>query len=102
MRRDLRSCAVNDPVGHGDYTRGMMIKHLLTLCAAATAAAAGSSFAHAQQGYPIQQAPVYSAPYPPQAGYPAEYRPGDRAPDFDAADDDEMAPPQQSAGLPPP
>ena len=78
-----------------------MIKHLVTLCAAATAAAAGTSLALAQQGYPIQQAPVYSAPYPPQAGYPAEYRPGDRAPDFDAADDDEMAPPQ-SAALPPP
>ncbi|MCP3464296.1 MULTISPECIES: L,D-transpeptidase [unclassified Bradyrhizobium] len=77
-----------------------MIKHFLTICAAATAAAAGTSLAQAQQSYPVQQAPVY------QQGYPSEYRPGDRVPNFDALDDDDDAmPPQQprnSAALPPP
>ncbi|WFU45004.1 L,D-transpeptidase family protein [Bradyrhizobium sp. CB82] len=75
-----------------------MIKHFLTICAAATAAAAGTSLVQAQQGYPVQQAPVY------QQG-PAEYRPGDRVPNFDALDDDDDAMPPQprnSAALPPP
>jgi lipoprotein-anchoring transpeptidase ErfK/SrfK len=69
----------------------MMIKHLLTICAAATVAAAGASLAQAQS-YPVQQAPSYGAP--------AEYRPGDRAPNFDALEDDDDAMPQ--ASLPPP
>ena len=68
-----------------------MIKHLLTICAAATVAAAGTSLAQAQT-YPVQQAPSYGAP--------AEYRPGDRAPNFDALEDDDDAMPQ--AALPPP
>ena len=68
-----------------------MIKHLLTICAAATVAAAGTSLAQAQS-YPVQQAPSYGAP--------AEYRPGDRAPNFDALEDDDDAMPQ--AALPPP
>jgi lipoprotein-anchoring transpeptidase ErfK/SrfK len=77
----------------------MMIKHFLTICAAATAAAAGTSLVQAQQSYPVQQAPTY------QQGYPSEYRPGDRAPSFDALDDDDdamPAPPRNSAALPPP
>ncbi|MGY8665252.1 L,D-transpeptidase family protein [Bradyrhizobium sp. UFLA05-109] len=77
----------------------MMIKHFLTICAAATAAAAGASLAQAQQSYPVQQAPVY------QQGYPSEYRPGDRVPNFDALEDDDDAMPSQprnSAALPPP
>jgi lipoprotein-anchoring transpeptidase ErfK/SrfK len=76
----------------------MMIKHFLTICAAATAAAAGTSLAQAQQSYPVQQAPTY------QQGYPTEYRPGDRVPNFDALDDDDDAMPQprNSAALPPP
>jgi lipoprotein-anchoring transpeptidase ErfK/SrfK len=75
----------------------MMIKHFLTICAAATAAAAGTSLVQAQQSYPVQQAPGY------QQGYPTEYRPGDRVPNFDALDDDDDAmPPQNSAALPPP
>jgi lipoprotein-anchoring transpeptidase ErfK/SrfK len=78
----------------------MMIKHFLTICAAATAAAAGTSLAEAQQSYQVQQGPAYSTPYQP--GYPAEYRPGDRAPDFDALDDDDVPPSQNSAALPPP
>ncbi|MBR0724839.1 L,D-transpeptidase family protein [Bradyrhizobium manausense] len=68
-----------------------MIKHFLTICAAATVAAAGTSLAHAQS-YPIQQAPSYGAP--------AEYRPGDRTPNFDSLDDEDDAAPQ--ASLPPP
>jgi lipoprotein-anchoring transpeptidase ErfK/SrfK len=69
----------------------MMIKHFLTICAAATVAAAGTSLAQAQS-YPVQQAPSYGAP--------AEYRPGDRTPSFDALEDDDDALPQ--ASLPPP
>ncbi|MCK1377200.1 L,D-transpeptidase family protein, partial [Bradyrhizobium sp. 24] len=68
-----------------------MIKHFLTICAAATVAAAGTSLAQAQS-YPVQQAPSYGAP--------AEYRPGDRAPSFDALDDEDDSMPQ--AALPPP
>ncbi|SEM20675.1 L,D-transpeptidase [Bradyrhizobium sp. OK095] len=68
-----------------------MIKHFLTICAAATVAAAGTSLAQAQS-YPVQQAPSYGAP--------AEYRPGDRAPNFDSLDDEDDAMPQ--ASLPPP
>ncbi len=68
-----------------------MIKHFLTICAAATVAAAGTSLAHAQS-YPVQQAPSYGAP--------AEYRPGDRTPNFDSLEDEDDAAPQ--AALPPP
>src|SRR5438045_2302866 len=80
-------------LGPGAYTRAMMIKHFLTICAAATVAAAGTSLVHAQS-YPVQQAPSYGAP--------AEYRPGDRTPNFDALEDDDDAMPQSSAALPPP
>ncbi|SFP29087.1 Lipoprotein-anchoring transpeptidase ErfK/SrfK [Bradyrhizobium sp. Ghvi] len=68
-----------------------MIKHFLTICAAATVAAAGTSLVQAQS-YPVQQAPSYGAP--------AEYRPGDRTPNFDALEDDDDAAPR--ASLPPP
>ena len=68
-----------------------MIKHFLTICAAATVAAAGTSLVQAQS-YPVQQAPSYGAP--------AEYRPGDRTPNFDALEDDDDAMPH--ASLPPP
>jgi lipoprotein-anchoring transpeptidase ErfK/SrfK len=78
----------------------MMIKQILTICAAAAAAAAGTSLAQAQQSYPVQQGPAYSLPS--QDGYLPEYRPGDRAPDFDALEDDEAAPSQNSAALPAP
>ncbi|MFT4118918.1 L,D-transpeptidase family protein [Bradyrhizobium sp.] len=70
-----------------------MIKHFLTICAAATVAAAGTSIAQAQQSYQVQQAPVYGAP--------TEYRAGDRTPNFDSLDDEDDAP-QNSAALPPP
>jgi lipoprotein-anchoring transpeptidase ErfK/SrfK len=78
----------------------MMIKHILTAFTAAMAGAAAVSFAHAQQVYPVQQAPVYSqapAPYPyPPNGYPSDYRRG--PPNFDALDDDEA----NATALPPP
>ena len=77
----------------------MMIKQILTICAAAAAAVAGTSLAQAQQGYPSQQRPGYSAP---PNGYPPESRPSNRAPDFDALEDDDFAPPPNSAGMPAP
>ena len=78
-----------------------MIKHILTACAVAAAVAAGTSLAHAQQGYPLPPGAVYSPapPYPP-GGYPADYRRGPGMPDFDALEDDET--PQNPAALPPP
>src|SRR6202790_2501636 len=86
----------------GDYTRAMMIKRILTICAAVAASAAGTSLASAQ-GY-LPPGAVYSpapAPYPP-GGYPADYRRGPGAPDFDALDDDEAPNAQSSTALPPP
>ncbi len=78
----------------------MMIKHILTAFTAAMAGVAAVSLAHAQQGYPVQQGPVYSqapAPYPyPPNGYPSDYRRG--APNFDALEDDEA----NATALPPP
>jgi lipoprotein-anchoring transpeptidase ErfK/SrfK len=81
----------------------MMIKHILTICAAVTAGAAGTSLALAQ-GYPAAPGSIYStapAPYPP-GGYPADYRRGPGAPDFDALEDDEAPNAQSSTALPPP
>jgi lipoprotein-anchoring transpeptidase ErfK/SrfK len=81
----------------------MMIKRILTICAAAAAGAGGTSLALAQ-GYPVPPGAVYSpAPqqsYPP-GGYPGDYR---RAPDtdFDGLFDDEAPQAQSSTALPPP
>ena len=80
-----------------------MIKHILTICAAVTAGAAGTSLALAQ-GYPAAPGSVYStapAPYPP-GGYPADYRRAPGGPDFDALEDDEAPNAQSSTALPPP
>ena len=78
----------------------MNIKTILAGFIAAMASAAAVSFAHAQQVYPVQQAPVYSqapAPYSyPPNGAPPDYRRG--PPNFDALEDDEA----ESAALPPP
>src|SRR6267143_2989936 len=74
----------------GDYTRAMMIKRILTICAAVTAGAAGISLALAQ-GYPVPPASVYSTaplPYPP-GGYPADYRRAPGEPDVDLQEDEE-------------
>jgi lipoprotein-anchoring transpeptidase ErfK/SrfK len=94
MRRYLPPSAVNSPVWLGVYTKAMMINRILTICAAAALGAAGTSLAHAQQGYPVPQAPVYSVA-------PEPYR-GAGVPDFDALDDDDALPPQRSTALPPP
>ena len=107
MRRYLPSTAVNGPVWLGDYTRAMMINRILTICAAAALGAAGTSLAHAQQGYPVPPGSVYSAApgsYP-QGGYVVDdrRRPDDRSmPDFDALDDDDAPNAPSSAALPPP
>jgi lipoprotein-anchoring transpeptidase ErfK/SrfK len=82
----------------------MMIKRILTICAAASmAGVAGTSLALAQN-YPPPPGAVYSTapqPYPP-GGYPADYRRGPGAPDFDQADDDESPNAPSSTALPPP
>jgi lipoprotein-anchoring transpeptidase ErfK/SrfK len=90
MCRYLPSSAVNPPVPGWDYTRVMMIKQILTICAAVAAGAAGTSPALAQ-GYPVPPGSIYSTappPYPP-AGYPTDYRRAPGPPDFDALEDDE-------------
>ncbi len=87
----------------GDYTRAMMIKRILTVCAAVTAGAAATSLALAQ-GYPIPPGAVYSTapqPYLP-GGYPADYRRAPGVPDFDPLEDDEAPNAQSSTALPPP
>jgi lipoprotein-anchoring transpeptidase ErfK/SrfK len=82
----------------------MMIKHILTICAATSmAGVAGTSLALAQS-YPPPPGAVYSTapqPYPP-GGYPADYRRGPGAPDFDQVDDDESPNAPTSTALPPP
>ena len=106
MRRYLRPSAVNGPVAAWGYTKAMMIKQILTICAALAAGLAGTSLALAQ-GYPVAPGPLYStapapAPYPP-GGYPADYRRAPGAPDFDALEEDDEAPnAQSSTALPPP
>jgi lipoprotein-anchoring transpeptidase ErfK/SrfK len=77
----------------------MMIKRILTICAAVTAGAAGVSLAQAQ-GYPPPPGAVYSPN--PQSGYPADYRRGSGAPNFDSAQDEESSDGLGSAALPPP
>ena len=93
MRRYLRPSAVNDPVSAWGYTRAMMNKRILTICAAVSAAlaagAAGTSLASAQ-GYPIPPGAVYSPnppPYP-RGGSPTDYR-GPRPMDFDVLEDED-------------
>src|SRR5260370_39745796 len=100
MRRYLRSSAVNGPVWARGYTRAMMTKSFLTICAAVAAGtAAGTSLALAQS-YPPPPGAVYSTPSPPYVpgGYPADYRRGPGGPDFDALEDDEAP---NTAALPP-
>src|SRR5579859_2737270 len=105
MRRYLRSSAVNDPVSAWGYTRAMMTKRILTICAAVcaglAAGAAGTSLASAQ-GYPIPPGAVYSPNprYYPPSGYPTDYR-APRPMDFDVLEDDDGPNVQGSALLPP-
>jgi lipoprotein-anchoring transpeptidase ErfK/SrfK len=104
MRRYLQPSAINDPVQAWGYTRAMMTKRILTICAAALAAgAAGTSLASAQGYPPVPPGAVYAPnqpPYPP-GGYPADYR-RPRPMDFDALEDDDGPNPQSSTALPPP
>jgi lipoprotein-anchoring transpeptidase ErfK/SrfK len=82
----------------------MMNKRILTICVAVGAGAAGTSIALAQQSYPVPPGAVYSAappPYPP-GGYPADYRRGPGAPNFDAVEDDETPNAPSSTALLPP
>jgi lipoprotein-anchoring transpeptidase ErfK/SrfK len=100
MRRYLRPTATDGPVWARGYTRAMMTKRILTICAAVAAVAAGTSLALAQS-YPPPPGGVYSTapqPYVP-GGYPADYRRGPGTPDVDALDDDET---MNSPALPPP
>src|SRR2546430_17419194 len=101
MRRYLPpSAVINGPVGLGVYTRAMMIKRILTIGAAVAAAAAGTSLAQAQQGYPVPPGSVYSAaPTYPPGGYVVDERrqPPPGTPDFDALEDDDDAPGPRSA-----
>src|SRR3954451_4918864 len=107
MRRYLPpSAGINGPVGVGVYTRAMMIKRILTIGATVAAAAAGTSLAQAQQGYPVAPGSVSSAapPYPP-GGYVVDDRrqPPPGTPDFDALDDeDDLPAPRSAIALPPP
>jgi lipoprotein-anchoring transpeptidase ErfK/SrfK len=66
----------------------MMIKRILTICAAVAASAAVVPFAQAQQAYPVRPGMVY-------APAPQPYPPGS-APNFDSPDDDD------AQALPPP
>jgi lipoprotein-anchoring transpeptidase ErfK/SrfK len=104
MCRYLPSSAVNRPVGLGVYTKAMMNNRILTICAAIAAGMAGTSLAHAQQGYPAQGQVYSTAPGPyVQGGYAVDERRRPGEPDFDALDDDDEAPNgQNSAALPPP
>jgi lipoprotein-anchoring transpeptidase ErfK/SrfK len=78
----------------------MMIRRILTICAAVTAGAAMTSLAQAQQSYPVPPGAVYS-PYPP-GGAPGDYRRGPGTPDFDSLDDEDGPDAQASTALPPP
>jgi hypothetical protein len=83
----------------------MMIKHILTICAAVTAAAAGTSLALAQGYPPVPPGTVYSTTPQPylSGGYPADYRRAPGVPDYDPLEDDDEAPnAQSSTALSPP
>src|SRR3984885_1007342 len=104
MRRYLRPSALTVRCRLGDYTTAMMIKRILTICAAVAAGAAGTSLAVAQQGYPVPPGSVYSSAPPsyPPGGYPPDYRRAPGGPDYDAVEDDEGPNAQSSTALPPP
>src|SRR5258707_15541146 len=87
----LRHLAVNDPVSAWGYTRAMMIKGILIVLATVAVSAAGTSLALAQ-GYSQAPGSTYSRdPNYPPGGYPADYRDSrDRAPDFDALEEDDQ------------
>lgn len=82
MRRYLPSSALlTVRCRLGVYTRAMMIKRILTICAAVTAGAAMMPLAQAQQAYPVSPGQTYSdAPQPYPAG---------SAPNFDSVDEEQ-------------
>jgi lipoprotein-anchoring transpeptidase ErfK/SrfK len=82
----------------------MMIKRILTICAAVAAGAAGTSVALAQGYPPVPPGSIYSTAPPPYVpgGYPADYRRAPGPPDFDGLEDDEAPNAQSSTALPPP
>jgi lipoprotein-anchoring transpeptidase ErfK/SrfK len=88
----------------GDYTRAMMNKRILTICAAAAAVAAGTLPASAQ-GFPVPPGAVHSTapqPYLP-GGYPTtDYRRAPNEWDFDILDDEDAPNGQSSTALSPP
>jgi lipoprotein-anchoring transpeptidase ErfK/SrfK len=81
----------------------MMIKRILTMCAAVAAGSVAAASLALAQSYPPPPGPVYSTPqaYPP-GGYPADYRRAPGPQDFDALEDDEAPNAQSSTALPPP
>jgi lipoprotein-anchoring transpeptidase ErfK/SrfK len=84
----------------------MMIKRLLTICAALTAGAAGTSLAASlalAQSYPQPPGSIYSqSPAYPPGGYVVDERRAPGAPDFDGLDDDEAPNGRGSTALSPP
>src|SRR5258707_6266338 len=71
----------------GDYTRAMMNKRILTICAAVAAGAAGTFLAFAQGYTAPPRAGYLTAPQPyPPCGYPPHYSPRPGAPAFSALD----------------
>jgi lipoprotein-anchoring transpeptidase ErfK/SrfK len=103
MCRYLPPSAVNRPVELGVYTKAMMNNRILTICAAIAAGMAGTSLAHAQQGYPVQGQAYSTAPGPyVPGGYATDERRRPGEPDFDALDDDDAPNGQNAAALPPP
>ena len=75
----------------GDYTRTMMIKHILTICAAATAGAAGTSLAHGATGLSgaTRVGLFVGAPALSARRLSGRLCRGPGVPDFDALEDDE-------------
>jgi lipoprotein-anchoring transpeptidase ErfK/SrfK len=110
MCRYLPASAVNRPVALGVYTKAMMNNRILTICAAIAAGMAGTSLAHAQQGYGTPGQVYVDQPYSAapgrnvqggnvQGGYASQERRGPGEPDFDGLDDDDAP---NAAALPPP
>ena len=104
MRRYLRPSAVNDPVSAwGLYKSDDDQTHSDDLCCRFGWRWRGGNLARAGAGLSAAaRRGLFAAPQPyPPGGYPADYRRGPGAPDFDALEDDE-AERAGSTALPPP
>ena len=76
----------------GDYTRAMMIKRILTICAAVWRPGGGGAATSLALGAELSAAAwrgLFAVPASRLGGYPADYRRGPGAPDFDALEDDD-------------